>query len=137
MATVTITRFTIVRDHANANIELDYTVNYDTFDKVTDMGYDESWRLIGDDTSQDGDDGVPGDDAVGVRFFFVSPQRSNGQDSVDRKHAWTLPWATLDEDHALGSVANNDDEIRAVVTLVPELPVTATRESVALTVSSP
>ena len=136
MATATITSFTIDRDVANANVRLFYTVNYDEFDKATNVGYRESYKIAGDDTVQDGDDGAPGDDAVGVGFFFLSPQRSNGRDSVDREQEWTLPWATLNEDNALGFPAN-DDEIRAVVTLVPELPLTATRESFAITVSSP
>ena len=137
MATATITSFNIDRDVANARVRLLYRVNFDEFDIATQVGYRESYKIVGDDTGQDGDDGVPGDDAVGVGFFFVSPQRANGRDYVDREQEWTLPWATLNEDNALGSVANNDDEIRAVVTLVPELPMTAVRESVALLVSSP
>ena len=39
MATATITRFTITRDTANADVELDYTVNYDEFDVQSNIGY--------------------------------------------------------------------------------------------------
>lgn len=135
MATATITRFTITRDTANADVELDYTVNYDEFDVQSNVGYHETYELIGDDTNQDGDDGAAGDNQVGVSFFFVNPQRANGQTSVQRTQTWTLPWATLNEDTTLG--AANDDEIRAVVTLGPELPVTTTRESSTIVVLSP
>ncbi len=135
MATATITSFTITRDTANANVALAYTVNYDAFDQASNIGYHETYKLMGDDTSQDGDDGSVGDNQVGVTFFFVNPQRSNGQTSVQRNQAWTIPWATLNEDSALG--AANDDEIRAVVTLEPELPVTTARESSAVVVVAP
>ncbi len=137
MATVTINSFTITRNVANADVDLVYTVNYDTFDQLTNVGYHETYKIIGDDTGQDGDDGAAGDNQVGVSFFFVSPQRSNGQASVQRTQAWTLPWTDLNEDNALGSAANNDDEIRAVVTLEPELPVTTAKESTALVLVSP
>ena len=70
-----------------------------------------------------------------MTFFFVSPQRANNRTSVRRNQTWTLPWATLNEDTGLG--AANDDEIRAVVTLEPELPVTTMRESFAIVVQSP
>lgn len=136
MATATITSFTITRDTANADVVLEYTVNYDEFDVQSNVGYHETYKLIGDDTNQDGDDGAPGDNQVGVSFYFVNPQRSNGLSSVQRSQAWTLPWATLNEDFALAP-QDNDDEIRAVVTLEPELPVTTTRESLARVVLSP
>lgn len=137
MATATITSFTITRDTANALVALNYTVNYDEFDVESNIGYHETYKLIGDDTNQDGDDGAAGDSQVGVSFFFVSPQRANGSTSRQRTQSWTLPWATLNEDTALGSAAANDDEIRAVVTLEPELPVTTVRESSTIVVLSP
>ena len=94
MATATITRFTITRDTANADVELDYTVNYDEFDVESNIGYHETYKLIGDDTNQDGDDGAPGDNQVGVTFFFVSPQRANDRPASSATRTWTLPWAT-------------------------------------------
>lgn len=136
MATATINSLTITKDTANADVELIYTVNYDEFDVLTNLGYHETYQLRGDDTGQDGDDNVPGDDAVGVQFFFVSPQSANGQTSRQRTQTWTLPWATLNEDSSLAAI-DNDDEIRAVVTLTPELPVTAVRESTVERVLSP
>jgi hypothetical protein len=135
MATVTITNFTITKDFANANFLLAYDVNYDDFDVLTNVGYHESWYLIGDDTSQDQDDGAVGDNQVGATRFFVSPQRANGQTSVSRSHAWTYTWATLNEDG--GAAGLNDDEIRAIVKLEPLLPVMSTTESVMRLVLSP
>ena len=52
MATVNITNFTITHTAANADFVLEYDVNYDDFDRLTDIGYTESWYLIGDDTGQ-------------------------------------------------------------------------------------
>ena len=135
MATVTITKFTITRNVANADIELEWDVNYDDFDQVTDLGYHESWHLIGDDTAQDQDDGAVGDSQIGTTFFFVSPQRSGGLTTRSRSQAWPISWTSLNEDG--GVVGLNDDEIRAVVTLEPLLPVTSTRESVMRLVVSP
>jgi hypothetical protein len=137
MATATINTFTITKDVANARVNLIYTVNYDEFDIESNVGYHETYKLRGDDTFQDGDDNGVGDDPVGVTFFFVNPQRANGQSSVQRNQNWTLPWADLNEDSALGSALLNDDEIRAVVTLEPELPVTTVRESIARVVTAP
>lgn len=116
---------------------MEYTVNWDTFDQASNVGYHESWKLIGDDTGEDGDDGPAGDDAVSFTTYLVNPQRSNGNASVGRSHAWTIPWADLNEDNALGSALANDDEIRAVVTLGPLLPVTAAKESSKRVVTSP
>ena len=135
MATVTISRFTITKDFANANFELDYEVDYDDFDVNTNLGYTESWYLIGDDTGQDQDDGSVGDHQLGATRFFSSPQRANGQTSVSRSHAWTYSWATLNEDG--GAAGLNDDEIRAVVKLEPLLPQTSLTESVMRLVLSP
>ena len=69
------------------------------------------------------------------RRFFVSPQRANNQTSVSRSWAWSYSWATLHEDG--GAAVLNDDEIRAVVKLEPELPQTSTTESVMRLVLSP
>lgn len=137
MATATITTFTVTKNVSNADILLEWTVNYDTFDQLTNVGYHETWKLIGDDTAQDGDDGAPGDDGVGVIHLFTSPQSSNGQASRARSQSWTIAWSSLNEDNALGSALANDDEIRAVVTLEPLLPVTQSRESLSRVVTSP
>ncbi len=137
MATSTITAFTITKNVANAEVTLDYTVNFDAFDQASNLGYTESFKLRGDDIGQDGDDGVPGDDPVSFVHLFISPTRSNGQVSIMRNRAFSIPWADLNEDSALGSALANDDEIRAVVTLVPLLPVTTENESSALVVTAP
>jgi|RhiMetdeSRZDD1v2_1073273.scaffolds.fasta_scaffold841954_1 hypothetical protein len=135
MATVNITNFTITHTAANADFVLEYDVLYDDFDRVTDIGYTESWYLIGDDTGQDQDDGAPGDNQLGATRFFSSPQRAQGRTSVSRSHAWPYSWATLNEDGGAAGIA--DDEIRAVVKLEPLLPTTSTTESVMRLVQSP
>jgi hypothetical protein len=135
VATVTITNFTITKNVANADFVLEYDVTYDDFDQLTNIGYDESWYLIGDDTSQDQDDGAAGDNQLGATRSFSSPQRSNGQTSVSRSHAWSYSWATLNEDG--GAAGLSDDEIRAIVKLEPQLPVMSTTESVMRLVTSP
>jgi hypothetical protein len=127
MAKATITRFTITQDVANALFELDYDVEYDDFDRATEIGYTESWYLIGDDTGQDQDDGSPGDQQLGATRSFSTPQTAQGRASVSRSHAWAYSWATLNEDG--GAAGLNDDEIRAVVKLVPILPTTSVTES--------
>jgi hypothetical protein len=66
MATVNITKFTITHTADNADFVLEYDVIYDDFDRLTDIGYTESWYLIGDDTGQDQDDGAPGDNQLGA-----------------------------------------------------------------------
>ena len=135
MATVTITKFTITKNVANADFELEYDVNYDDFDRATEIGYTESWYLIGDDTGQDQDDGAPGDSQLGATRFFSSPQTAQGRTSVSRSHAWSYSWATLNEDGGVALL--NDDEIRAVVKLEPILPTTSTTESSLRVVTSP
>jgi hypothetical protein len=135
MAKATITRFTITKDVANALFELDYDVEFDDFDRATEIGYTESWYLIGDDTGQDQDDGAPGDHQLGATRFFSSPQTAQGRTSVSRSHAWPYSWATLNEDG--GAAGLNDDEIRAVVKLVPILPTTSVTESSVRVVLSP
>lgn len=135
MATVTITNFTITKNVANMDAVLEYDVDYDDFDQLTNIGYTESWYLIGDDTGQDQDDGAVGDSQLGATRMFSNPQHSNGQASVSRAHAWSYAWTTLNEDG--GAAGLNDDEIRAVVKLVPLLPVTSTTESVMRLVTSP
>lgn len=133
--TATITNFTITRNVANADFVLEYDVDFDEFDRATEIGYHESWHLIGDDTGQDQDDGAAGDNQVGASRFFSSPQSAEGRTSVSRSHAWSYSWTTLNEGG--GAVGLNDDEIRAVVALEPLLPVTSRTESVMRLVVSP
>jgi hypothetical protein len=126
----------LVRDVANVTIKMDYDITFDEFDRRTNLLYIESWRVIGDDTGQDGDDGPIGDDpllGVGAFAQFVA---SNGLAVLHRTRTRTAPWASLDEDAGLPAPAD-DDEIRAVVTLTPRLPTATSFESAVQVISAP
>ena len=71
---------------------------------------------------------------MGLMFFPLGGLRSNGQATTSRTLTKTIGWADLNEDDNGGNV---DDEIRAVVTLTPVLPVTTSRESAAVVVVAP
>ena len=55
MATITTPVLTIVRDVANVDVSVAYTINWTEFDRNSDLQYLETWKLIEDDTGQDGD----------------------------------------------------------------------------------
>ena len=55
------------------------------------------------------------------------------QASSSRTRSFTFPFANLNEDNVAG---NTDDEIRAVVTLTPRLPVAVNAESNVVTVAA-
>ena len=81
---------------------------------------------------QDGDNAAPGDDSIPLGLLFpLTFLSANGQTSttvtVPQK---TIAWANLNEDA-------DDDEIRAVVTLTPQMPLATSRESLAVVVTSP
>lgn len=126
MATASNVNLAIVRNVANANATVTYTVNWSAFDQASNLQYLESIRFIGDDTGQDGDTGPAGDDPISIGLTFSVLLSANGQASTSRTRSFTFPFANLDEDSVLG---NSDDEIRAVVTLTPRLPVAINVES--------
>ena len=136
MATISTPQLSIVRDVDNADITVTYTVTWSAFDQLTNLSYTESWKLIGDDTGQDGDNLPVGDDTIpmGLMSFPLGGLRSNGQATTSRTLNKTIGWDDLNEDD---NGANLDDEIRAVVTLTPVLPVTTSRESAAVVVVAP
>lgn len=136
MATISTPQLSIVRNVDNAEITVTYTATWSAFDQLTNLAYTESWRLIGDDTAQDGDNLPLGDDPIplGLVFFPVGGLRSNGQPSTPRTLRRTIGFDDLNEDDNGG---NLDDEIRAVVTLTPVLPMTTSRESAAVVVVAP
>lgn len=114
-----------------AKIEVEYDIVFNSFDQNSNQPYAESCRLIGDDTGilppEDGvDDQIPG----GTLFPFPIPPfnqvASNGAASVHRVRTKTLPLNNLNEDQ--GAIPN-PDELRAVVTLTPVVPVAVSRES--------
>jgi hypothetical protein len=135
MATISNVQLSITRDFANADFDISYTVNWSGFDQATNLTYLASWKLVGDDTSQDGDNLPVGDDPIPVGLVFARFLSSGGQASTTiTEPTRTLAWAGLNEDDMAG---NTDDEIRAVVTLTPQLPVPTSRESTAVVVVAP
>jgi hypothetical protein len=132
MATISTPQLSLARDVDNAEITVTYTITWSAFDQLTNLSYIESWRLIGDDTGQDGDDLPTGDDAIpmGLVFSPFGGLSSNGNATTSRTLTKTIGWDDLDEDVG-------DDEIRAVVTLTPLLPTATSRESLASVVTAP
>jgi hypothetical protein len=122
MASVTIDKFTVTKDVANAEIDLEYTIKWSDFDKTTNLQYQESWKVIEDDTGQDGDDAHAGDDAVNTGLIEIAVVSANGAASTKRTKSRTIAFSNLDQDVG-------DDEIRAVVSLAPLLPAAVSKES--------
>ena len=126
MASISNPTLTVVKDVANAEITFEFDINWDNLDQSTNLQYDESWKLIGDDTGQDGDNLPVGDDPIGLGLVPLIRVSSNGQAVTHRVKTKTIAFSVLNEDT---SAVDPDDEIRAVVTLTPLLPVATSRES--------
>ena len=91
MATASNVNLTILRDVANANATVTYTINWSAFDQASNLQYSESIRFIGDDTGQDGDTGPVGDDPISIGLSFIALLSANGQassqsNSPSRRH---------------------------------------------------
>ena len=130
MATISNLSLVIDRDVANAIFTIGYDINWSAFDQASDLEYDEAFRLIDDDTGQDGDNLPPGDDPINIGLLPLVRISSNGQAVTSRTKSRTIAFAELDKDLNL----DPDSEIRAVVTLTPRLPVATSRESDVVTV---
>jgi hypothetical protein len=113
----------VQRDIANAEITVDYDVNWSNFDQLTNLSYSEKWELVGDDN------GVTATIFVGPSL--VNGISSNGNATTHRTQTATIPFSDLDED------PNGLDEIAAVVTLTPKLPVPRVAKSALVTVDAP
>jgi hypothetical protein len=129
MATLTNVTLSIVRDVANAEMTVEYDIVWNAFDRETNVQYLEALRFIGDDTGQDGDDANAGDDAINTGLSVLTLVSANGAASTHRTKLRTIEFDLLNEDVG-------DDEIRAVVTLTPQLPTATSRESTAATVNA-
>ncbi len=119
IANVTLT---IQKDIANAEVEVAYDINWSAFDKLTNLAYDERWELVALDGTT-------------TTTLYVGPSliggvSSNGNATTSRTKAATIAWSSLDED--IG-----DDEIAAVVTLTPKLPVAHSTQSAQVVVNAP
>jgi hypothetical protein len=126
MPTISNLTLTVLRDVANANVTAEYDIEWNAFDQATDLEYDEAWKLIGDDTNQDGDNLPIGDDPISLGLMPIVRVSSNGNAVTHRTKTRTIAFSNLNEDI---STVDPDDEIRAVVTLTPKLPVATSRES--------
>ena len=121
MASISNLTLTIIKDVANADVTVEYDINWSSFDQLTNLQYLDTCSLIGDDTNQDGDEIVtPGDDKISGGAMPTLLTSASGQSTIHRKRSLTLAFSNLNEDVFPG--ADGDDEIRAVVTLTPQLP---------------
>src|SRR4051812_24701766 len=106
MATLSSVNLGIVRNVANADITVSYTISWSAFDQLTNLSYTASFRLIGDDTFQDGDNLPVGDDPIAIPLQFPRILSSNGQASTTvNVPTFTIAFAGLDEDGSLAAVA--------------------------------
>lgn len=123
-----------------ANVVVEYDVDFSSYDQNSNQPYTEVCRLKGDDSgivpAEDGtDDVIPNGQLFPLQLFPVPGQplplilfpqtASNGATSVHRVREKTLDLSNLNEDQ-VGAIR---DEIRAEVTLSPVAPVAVTRES--------
>lgn len=113
---------TIQRDTANAEITVEYDLNWSEFDRLTNLVYDERWELVGND-------------ALSSTTLYVEPSlvdgiTADGDSSTHRSFSRTIAFSDLNED------ANGDDEIAVVVTLSPRLPSVKTKKSTQVTANA-
>ncbi len=125
MATIGPVTLKLTLKGNDANVEVSYQVNFDSYDKAANQHYVEVCQLIGDDT---GTGDVPAPDHT---LGFLTPigaghVMASGKSTLKREWKKTFRKTELDEDR--GSMPN-PDEIRATVTLTPVLPAAAKAES--------
>jgi hypothetical protein len=118
MASIGTVTLNIVRDVANAEITVTYSLTGSDSDIASHLPYSEVCRLVGVDGAIANP--IPGGllTPLVLPFNVVFPDTT----PINRVHTKTIPLADLDEDVG-------PDEIRAVVTLTPLVPSTVTRES--------
>lgn len=135
MAQATNMQLSILKDVANAELTFEYDIVWSAFDKATNLVYSEVWGVKEDDTGQDGDDGPAGDDSISLGLMPVFQLSANGAASTHRTLTKTIAYSSLGKDNGLPS-PDDDEEIRAFVTLTPQLPVASTRESSVVAVNA-
>jgi hypothetical protein len=101
-----------VPNSGNASIDVGYTVSASSHDLATEQNYREVCELIGDDTPGDGTDDILQRLRDDVTIFV-----SGGPQHFTRAIQVFVPQSLLDEDR--GVVTQEEDEIRARVTLTP------------------
>ena len=124
MASIGAVSLSIVTNVANTDITVTYSLTGSAFDIASGQPYTEVCRLMGDDTGI-----VPAEDNVDdvipnglLTPIFSIPVVFTNSLPIARTRTKTIAKSDLNEDVGL-------DEIRAMVTLTPVLPVAASRES--------
>lgn len=119
MATIDRPRLRIEADAVGQNpqavLTITYTVRYDAYDQASNQQYRESWRLVGVDAHEGGDD-----DTLQTTPAAQPPVifGSDGAATARRQIVIQRDLADLDED------PNSTDEIKVEVILTPQLPTT-------------
>lgn len=115
------------KDVANANFTIEFDINWSDFDQATNLAYTEVVKLVGNDPNRQQD--------LFTGPTFANGISANGNKTTHRVHPvsgeFTIPWSDLDEDPGA------PDEIVAVVTLTPRLPVAVTAQSAEVEVEAP
>ena len=132
MPTISNLTLSLVKDVANMDITFEFDIEWNAFEQATDLEFDEAWKVIGDDTNQDGDNLPVGDDPISLGLMPIVRVSSNGNAVTHRTKTRTIAFSSFDEDVGV----NEADEIRAVVTLTPLLPVATSRESTMVPVNA-
>ncbi len=101
----------VLGNDPQATLTVNYTAEFDLYDRTSNQLYEEGWRVFGADGGA-GEDQV--DDTIqttpaGQALRF----QADGQSRVDREIVIQLDTAELDED------VQNPDEIKASVSLTP------------------
>lgn len=126
MAALSAPRLTITSSPTTgmSTVRVDYEITFNGFDKSIDQPYTEIVRLIGDDTGVAGDPAAAAPDDVVVSALVVATVRASmiaaPATTLKRSHSREVRTSLLNEDT---TDAPNADEIRALVTLNPQLPV--------------
>lgn len=118
MAKIGTVKMKVDMEGAEATIDVDYTITFDSEDQESGITYKEEVRLIGDDTHANDPSELAGpDDVLGfLTPLFNNKTKFDGEKKIDRHLTKTFRRADLDEDRTF---VPNPDELRAKVTLTP------------------
>ena len=132
MAAVSTPNLVVTPEQDNRKVNGTYAIDFDFFDKATNLRYKHVVELIGDDTNVAGDppSSAPDDVLATLRSEVVRAgeapaMNDNGLPRLRVNLTEVFAKSTLNED--IGNP--NPDEIRIKVTLTPLLPVQSVRES--------
>ena len=80
-------KLTVTKDIANAEIAVEYDINWSGFDHLANLSYNEKWELVGDDSGT-------------TTTIFVGPMpvngvSSNGNATTHPTKGSTIAWSYL------------------------------------------